>query len=112
MDGDSALAKRVARLEAIEEIRKLKIAYARLCDDGYPPQKLAPLFAVDGVFDAGAKGVHRGRDEIFAFYSEQSSAFPFALHMMVNESIEVSDDLETAIGTWYLWAPMALELEG
>ncbi len=38
------LATRVSKLEAINEIRHLKMSYAAACDDRYSPEKLAPMF--------------------------------------------------------------------
>ena len=47
----SALEERVQVLEEIEAIRRLKLRYARHCDDNYNADKLAPLFTEDAVWD-------------------------------------------------------------
>ncbi|MFN8185724.1 MAG: nuclear transport factor 2 family protein [Gaiellales bacterium] len=97
---------RLARLEAIEEIRALKARYAAVCDTGYDPDGMSPLFTADAVWDGGERfGRHEGIDAIRAFFAGVSSQIVWALHYMLNPIIEVADDLETATGRWYLWQP-------
>jgi hypothetical protein len=111
MTQTSDFERRLARLEAIEDIRRLKQAYAGFCDEGYPPDKIAPLFTEDAVFDGGPFGVCNGRDEVHAYYAGQSDNIPWALHYTNGDSIEVADDLQTAVGTWYLSSPLVLNME-
>jgi hypothetical protein len=103
------LARRVARLEAAEEIRALKARYAAVCDTGYSPDRMVPLFTRDAVWDGGPRfGRHEGIDAIYRFFDGVSSLIVWALHYMVAPAIEVGDDLETASGTWYLLEPCTL----
>lgn len=105
-----ALVQRVGRLEAIEEIRKLKLQYATLCDEGYPGDKIAALYTEDAVFDGGPFGRYEGREAISGFYTATGERMLWAIHFMTNDVIDVADDLQTATGVWYL--PNAISLKG
>ena len=106
------LETRVAKLEAIEDIRRLKARYAELCDDGYKPEGLSALFTADAIWDAGPEfGRHVGKDEIYRFFDGVSKRLVWASHLMIDPSIEVADDLENASGRWYLLEP-ATQKEG
>ena len=48
---EAELAQRVARLEAIDEIKRLKARYCAYCDDDYDPEGIAGLFVEDGLWD-------------------------------------------------------------
>ena len=97
---------RLARLEAVEEIRVLKARYAAVCDEGYEPDGMRAIFTHDAVWDGGRRfGRHEGIDEIRAFFAGVSSQIVWALHYMLNPIIEIGDDLATATGSWYLWQP-------
>jgi hypothetical protein len=100
------VAARVARLEAIEAIRTLKARYADVCDTGYDPDRMAPFFTDDAVWDGGERfGRYEGLEAIRGFFRDVSSQIVWALHYMVAPVIEVADDPETATGSWYLWQP-------
>jgi SnoaL-like domain len=61
------LEERVQRLEDIEDIRRLKIRYAGLCDAQYDLDGLASLFTDDAVWDGGSDfGVYQGKQAIQA----------------------------------------------
>jgi SnoaL-like domain len=101
-----SLEARIGRLEAVEEIRVLKARYADVCDTGYDPERMAPFFTDDAVWDGGERfGRYEGLDAIRGFFAGGSSQITWALHYMVAPAIEVADDLETATGSWYLWQP-------
>lgn len=108
------LHRRIAKLEAAEAIRRLKLEYAAACDDNYPPDVIAPMFTTDAVWDGGERwGRHEGRDAIHAFFSETSDTIKFALHLMIGGDIVVDDDtLSTASGTWQLFEPVAVAGDG
>jgi hypothetical protein len=100
---------RLARLEAAEQIRHLKARYAAVCDTGYTPDRMVPLFTEDAVWDGGERfGRHEGMGAIYRFFDGVSSQIVWALHYMVAPIVEVADDLETATGSWYLWQPCTL----
>lgn len=101
---------RVARLEATEQIRALKARYAAVCDNGYDPDAMVPLFTRDAVWDGGERfGVHDGIDAIYAFFEGVSGDITWALHYMIAPSVEVADDLRTARASWYLLEPCTLD---
>jgi hypothetical protein len=100
------LAQRLAKLEAAEEIRRLKARYADICDTGYDPTRMRPLFTQDAVWDGGERfGRYEGVDAVCGFFAGVSSQITWALHYMVAPLIDVADDLRTASGSWYLWQP-------
>ena len=100
------LERTVAKLQAAEEIKKLKAYYAHLCDIGYPPDRIAGLFVEDGIWDGGERfGVHHGQQAIHDFFAEVRHQISFALHYMIAPSIDVADDALSATGSWYLWQP-------
>ena len=102
------LEQRIARLEAIEEIKQLKVRYAKICDAGYDPDEAVSVFTDDAVWDGGEQlGRHEGKDAIHRFFAE--TKISWAVHYMIAPAIEVGDDLKTATGTWYLWEPCTIE---
>lgn len=101
------LIDRIARLEAIEAIKTLKARYARACDPVPDAERIAEMFTEDGVFDCGDLfGVHHGRDAVRRHFLRGPEVLKWALHLIGSPIVEVSDDLRTAVGSWYLWQPM------
>jgi hypothetical protein len=110
-----ALEARVARLEAEEEIRRLKARYGALVDarygrDGPRPRaeiepiaaEIGALFTEDAVWDGGAGlGVCRGRAAIRERFL--APTLRFSWHYFVKPSIEVEG--ARARGSWDLLAP-------
>ncbi|MGH9885738.1 MAG: nuclear transport factor 2 family protein [bacterium] len=97
------LDQRIRRLEDIEALKVLKSRYAEYCDDGYDPERLAPLFTRDAIWDGGVLGRAEGRDAIRAFFAVASKVMPFAIHHVTNAAIDVEGDRGT--GHWNLWQP-------
>ena len=103
------LESRIARIEDIESIRALKHRYAELCDDRYRPVALAELFTEDGVWDGGSDyGCHTGREEIEAYWRQCAANIPFAIHLIVNHTIEVTTPGSAAHGWCNLFQPMTM----
>lgn len=99
----------IEKLQAAEDIRHLKARYADVCDTGYEPQRMVPLFTRDAVWDGGERfGRYEGIDAICRFFADVSSQITWALHYMVAPIVEVGDDLQTATGSWYLWQPCTI----
>ena|SRR5436190_10083191 len=110
---DDDLARRVGRLEEIEAVRVLKARYADVCDTGYDPARIRPLFTEDAVWDGGPRfGRHEGIDAICRFFADVSSQITWALHYLMAPVIELSDDGRTATGSWYLLEPCTMVVDG
>ncbi len=104
-----ALERRLARLEAVEDIRHLKARYCALCDASYDPDGLAALFVADGVWDGGSEfGRHVGREAIRAFFAGVSGDIRFAAHLVLNPIIEVQAP-DRAAGKWRLIMPCTVQ---
>jgi hypothetical protein len=101
----TSVEERLARLEAIEEIKALKARYCALCDAEYDPDGIAALFLPDGVWDGGPTfGCYTGRDAIRAHFRGISGSIRFAAHLVLNPIIEVRS-ADTANGKWRLIMP-------
>lgn len=99
----ASLEERVARLEAIEDIKKLKARYCAYCDDGYDPAGIISLFVQDGVWDGGRFGRYVGHREIADYFARMSETVTFSAHLITNPIIEV--DGGRAHGKWWITAP-------
>jgi hypothetical protein len=108
---EGELAKRVARLEAIDEIARLKARYCAYCDDNYDPEGIASLFAEDGLWDGERFGRYVGRDQIRAFFKSISGEIVFAAHLALNPIIEIKD-ADHGIGKWRLIMPATVRADG
>jgi hypothetical protein len=104
---------RLAKLEAVNAIKSLKIHYAMACDKDYDPILLAPMFAEDAVWDGGETfGRYDSRDKIATYFGGISDSIKWAMHYIVGGDITVHDDLVTAHGTWQLWCPVSILVDG
>ena len=104
------LAQRVARLEAIEAVKKLKAAYAEACDDAYNPDTMFHLFCEDAVWEEPTTfGRFEGRKAICDFFRGVSAPISFALHYTDAPLIEVADDLQSATSDWYIFMPATID---
>jgi hypothetical protein len=99
-----SIEERLARLEAVEEIKALKARYCALCDANYEPDGLAAMFLPDAVWDGGLFGRYEGREAIRAFFAGISGSIRFAAHLVLNPIIEVQS-AEAATGQWRLIMP-------
>ena len=104
------MAARLRRLEDIEAIRELKMAYCRALDGGWEPQgpshmgDIGVLFLADGVWDGRPSSPYaRGREEIRAMV-ESFRPVPFIMHVVTNPRITVDGD--SAHGAWDVVLPM------
>lgn len=98
----ASLEQRVAVLEDIEAIRKLKARYCAACDDGHNPATLGPLFAEDASWEATNMGRAEGRAAIQAKLGAvgRSGRIRNSAHHAINPIIEVAGDRAT--GHWRL----------
>lgn len=105
------LSERLARLEAVEEIKTLKHRYCAYCDDGYNPEGIAGLFTEDGVWDGEDRfGRYVGRQAIQTFFRNNDAKILFAAHLVMNPIIEI-DSLDHASGKWRLIMPATAVVE-
>jgi hypothetical protein len=102
----SNLEERIARLEDIEAIKKLKTRYCAICDDNHNPEEITKLFAADGIIEGEAIGKHQGRAAIRELFQRSQELFSFSQHNITNPIIEV--DGNHATGTWYLLGPFTV----
>jgi ketosteroid isomerase-like protein len=97
------LETRIAVLEDIEAIKKLKYQYAHLVDTRNW-RDFAKLATEDAIWDFGDLGLYKGREEIIHFTRDIIlEAYSFMMHMFHNPIIEVKGD--TATGEWYFEVP-------
>jgi len=90
--------ERIARLEAIDEIMRLKHVYWHHNDVGLLGDKIAPLFTEDGVWSNEELGHYEGRAAIRDFFNGASEVLPFCAHVGMNPIIDIDGD--TAVGKW------------
>jgi hypothetical protein len=106
----TSIEERVERLEAIEQIRKLKHRYTRLIDTGCNPDLIAPLFTEDATFDPGEAwgGANVGREAIHANFGRVAATIPWMHHFALADEIEITGPA-TAKAYWRLFNPVALD---
>jgi hypothetical protein len=98
------LARRLARVEAVQAIHDLIAGFARGADAHCDPVLLRPLFTDDAVFDIGRFGRLEGGDHIVAeMHRNNARGFQWTLHYLTSPAIEVADDLRSATVFFYLW---------
>ena len=105
------LEARIERLEAIEAIKRLKAQYFEYCDRDYQYEKIAAMFAEDGVFEAGKFGTHRGQEQVRGFFSTISNQLLFAAHFGTNPIIDIQD-ADHATGRWRLLETTVSRVDG
>ncbi|RLA51375.1 MAG: hypothetical protein DRR42_10550 [Gammaproteobacteria bacterium] len=99
----SALEKRITQLEDIEAIKQLKARYCDICDDLHNPDRIASVFAEDGVWEGGDFGNATGHEAIRELFSGFRELFSFSQHNIMNPIITVDGDRAT--GSWYIVGP-------
>ena len=97
------LEKRITILEDIEAIKNLKARYCAICDDDHNPDKIATVFAEDGIWEGGDFGKAQGHQAIRKLFESFKQLISFSQHNLMNPIIEVDGD--RAKGTWYLMGP-------
>jgi SnoaL-like domain len=97
------LEKRITVLEDIEAIKRLKARYCAICDDDHNPDKIATVFAEDGIWEGGEFGKAQGHQAIRKLFEGFQRLIRFSQHNLMNPIIEVESD--RAKGIWYLMGP-------
>lgn len=86
------LAERVARLEALEEIRELVARYGMVVDDR-DVDALADMFTSDASFGlAAGMEPNRGRQAVIDFYADRMAAFGATYHYPHSLVIELDPE--------------------
>lgn len=99
----NSFEQRIAILEDIEAIKKLKARYCRACDDNHNATEIANLFAADGIWETEGIGAHQGHAALRALFLRFQKEISFSQYFAMNSIIEVHGD--TAKGTWYFLGP-------
>ena len=102
------LESRIARLEAINEIRNVMADYTHFYDAGWSgagqdSAKVGALFTEDAVWE-GDRGGQKGRAVIESWCAKFGHAAKMSLHIAINPKIEVDGD--RAQGSWSGLIPM------
>ncbi|MGO9451128.1 MAG: nuclear transport factor 2 family protein [Candidatus Binataceae bacterium] len=97
------LARRIAMLEDIEAIKKLKARYCLVCDDNHNPAEITKLFAEDGIWEGDGIGAQQGHAAIRALFQKFQERIAFSQHNVFNPIINVDGD--HAKGSWYFLGP-------
>jgi ketosteroid isomerase-like protein len=113
MPEETDVARRVARLEAEQEIERLMAEYLYLVDREPDPDRIAALFSEDGVWEprgnlAVDQQTARGRAAVRELFAGVAGAMPFLAHFITNAAVEVADDGRTARGRWHTFELMSL----
>lgn len=112
---ENDIEKRIAVLEDIEAIKKLKSTYCYLADEGIngdaaKMDELMTYFADDAWIDFGTEDspdVHKGIEAVTNFYKGfVCEALSYSAHLVANPLIEV--DGENAKGRWYVFVPCTI----
>lgn len=105
-----ALEKRITRLEDIEAIKQLKATYCDICDDDHNPDRIASVFAADGIWESPDFGKATGHAEIVTLFQGFKDMFNFSQHNLMNPIIEVNGN--TATAQWYMLGPWNFTEDG
>lgn len=97
------VSRRLAKVEAIQDITRLKHTYWHYNDIGLLGAEIAALFTEDGVWSNAELGHYEGRDAIREFFNGASGALPFCAHVGMNEIIDIEGD--TARAQWRCLLP-------
>jgi ketosteroid isomerase-like protein len=98
----ATLEQRLAVLEDIEAIRKLKARYCAACDDNHNAETLGTLFAEDATWEASNMGRAVGRAAIQEMLGAvgRSGRIRNSAHHAINPILDVDGDRAT--GHWRL----------
>ncbi|WP_234053017.1 MULTISPECIES: nuclear transport factor 2 family protein [unclassified Xanthobacter] len=104
MGGTDGLERRLARLESLEEIRRLVGLYALGADRRNDPEIFAGLYTGDAVWEAAGFGRFQGRELIVSELARIGrETIVWTLHYMTSPVIDIDEDGEGARCRWWLW---------
>ncbi len=97
------LEQRIARLEAIEAIKKLKAKYFFACDNKQPEQVRSCFVDGDMHIDYGRVGSFANADDMVAIYTKYACEDHIVeMHHAQNPQITITSDIQ-ASATWGLY---------
>ena len=105
----SDLEQRIAQLEDIEAIKKLKASYCLRVDHANE-EGWVSLFTEDAVWESDKFGRFEGREAIRSLFRNIPEMLHFAIHYVMNPIIEVNGNRAT--GIWYLLRALHLRQGG
>jgi CDGSH-type Zn-finger protein len=106
------LQREVALLRAKDEIRDLIVRYARACDVGNDPVRLAPLFTEDASWECKGFGRYEGREMVTkGLKGIAGKRIWWSLHNMISPQIDLAPNGRSAVLFWYLWEAATLPNE-
>ncbi len=101
--GLAELEARIARIEDLDAIKRLKALYCDICDDGHDPDRIIGIFTEDCVWEIDGVARAQGHAELRALFERFRDEVSFSQHQVMNPLIEIDGD--RAHGTWYFFAP-------
>jgi hypothetical protein len=108
MSGNDAM-RRLAVLEDIEAIKRLKAQYCAAADNNHEPTEFAGLFAADAVWESDDFGVNHGIEELKVLAQRFRDTISFSRHHVLNPMIDVAGN--RAHGVWSLIAMITLRAD-
>ena len=97
------IERRLTRMEDIEAIKQLKARYCEICDDDHNPERIASVFAEDGIWESAEFGTAKGHADIRKLFQGFQKLIEFSQHNVMNPIIDVQGDRAT--GEWYFMGP-------
>jgi hypothetical protein len=106
------IERRLAKIEALEAIRRQISLYAYGGDRKNDRQIIGALLASDAVWESEGFGRFEGRDVILDALSKVAEErVLWSLHFPVAPIIDLAPDLESASAFWWLWELATLRHE-
>lgn len=102
----AALERRIALLEAKDEISRVMSTYLQLVDTQAGGEEISALFTEDAIYRPGGmlsteNPVVEGRETLRKLFDQVPGILPFTVHYAMNPAIEVDLDAGTAHGKWH-----------
>ncbi len=101
------IERRLTRMEDIEAIKQLKARYCEICDDDHNPERIASVFAEDGIWESAEFGTAKGHADIRKLFQGFQKLIEFSQHNVMNPIIDVQGDRAT--GEWKLLQPCTID---
>ena len=100
---NAELEKRLTVVQDIEAIKRLKAEYCDICDDAHNPDRMAAIFAEDGIWEGKGLWRAQGHADIRKLAKGFAERISFSQHNVFNPRIEVNGN--AAHGRWTFLGP-------